>query len=385
MKKIYYLFAWVAAAMTFVACHPLDKTYKALDGLPKAAKQFNYTLQTTDYALLPATVPAKTSLAFASLADANINVPTILNSKFFDYGDGSAANVTFTIAAPASKIVLADSVFKDVSYTLTNADYLLLPGNKYDDFSVAQVLSWLPYKYPTPAANQLAVLNFTIYPATTTPAPPYSFLYLNGAWQQIYMITPAQYALVNRSAYNQFTSADDANLTSYLNGILKADISLMAAAKVGDVQYVSFNYYNSSVTPKVTSQRVIPLYFNGTNWGSGTTSTGTLPFGKIKGVWIADQTVYYTISAADVKLISSSTIGGDANANQRADLAKYGDFSGWAAADIQSAMILALSTNFPPSIVKTNVDYKITYLLYSGKDVPTTLTFQYNGSAWVSK
>ena len=381
MKKIYYLFTWMAIAIAFVSCKPLDKTYKTLDGLPKATSTLNYTLQPADYALLPSSAPAKASLSFSSVADANANIPTILNYKFFDYADGSNATISYS---PSPKIILADSVYKDVAYTLTNGDYLLLPGNKYTDFSATQILSWLPYKYPAAVANQLAVLTFNYYSGTTT-VQTFSYLFINGAWQQIYMITPAQYAAVGRSAYNQFTSADDANLSAYLGGLLKADIALTATAKIGDVQYVSFNYYNSAVTPKVTAQRVIPLFFDGTKWGLPGGATSSLPFAKIKGAWIADPTVYHTINAADVKLISSSTIGGDANASQRADLAKYSDFSGWAAADIQSAMILALTTDFPPATVKLNVNYKITYLLYSGKDIPTTLTFQYNGTAWVAK
>jgi hypothetical protein len=381
MKKIYNLFTLLGLAVAFTACHPLNKTYKALDGLGKPVQTLNYTLLPADYAILPSTVAASKALGFSSAADANANIPTILNYKFFDYSDGSNANITYT--SVALKVTLADSVFKDVSYTLTNADYLLLPGNKFTDFSVAQVLSWLPYKYPTPVANQLAVITFTYYnpPATNAPGT-FSFLYLNGAWQQIYQITPAQYTSVGRGGYNQFTSADDASLNAYLSTILKADLSLTATAKIGDAKYVSFNYYNAA---KATDQRVIPFVYNGTSWVTTALTVNTLTFVKSSGNWTQDPTVYYTLTSKDDALVGNSTIGGTAEAANRTNLAKYGDWeTSWTTADLDAALILVLTTDFPTP--KVNINYKVTYLLYTGgADVPTVATFQYNGTAWVAK
>ncbi|WP_428331523.1 hypothetical protein [Mucilaginibacter sp.] len=381
MKKIYNILALLGIAFAFTACHPLNKTYKALDGLGKPVQTLNYTIQPADYAILPATVPANKALGFSSATDANANIPTILNYKFFDYADGSNANITYTSKAPT--ITLPDSVFKDQSYTLTSADYLLLPGNKYADFSIAQVLTWLPYKYTAPVANQQVVLTFTYYnPPAANTAATFAFLYLNGAWQQIYLLTPAQYTAIGHGSYNQFTSADDASLTAYINTLLKADLSVAAVAKVGDVKYVSFNYYNAA---KVTDQRVIPFTYNGTNWVTTSLTINTLTFVKSGGSWIQDPTVYYTLVAKDFTLIGNSTVGGTAEASNRTNLLKYGDWeTTWTTADLQAAIILALTADFPTP--KVNINYKVTYLLYTGgKDVPTVATFQYNGSAWVAK
>src|ERR1700744_4433799 len=92
----------------------------------------------------------------------------------------------------------------------------------------------------------LKVLSWTTYPSNLSPAPPYSFLYTNGSWRQIYMISNAQYAAVGHGTYNQFAAADDANIPAYINTLLKADLSVAAVAKRGDVKYVSYNYYVSS-------------------------------------------------------------------------------------------------------------------------------------------
>lgn len=369
MKKIYYLFAFVAAAFALASCHPLDSTYKKLDEAPAPVQSITYKLTTADYTILDTSVYAHFSHSFKTTDDAKTYIPVILNSKYPTATNGSNANITFN-----SQIVLADSVYKDVAYTLTNADYLLLPGNNYTDFSSSQILKWLPYKYTSPVNNQLAVLTFNYYNNSTT-VQTFSYLYLAGAWQNIYMISPAQYASVGRGAYNQFSSSDNATLVAYINAILKTDLSVSVTAKAGDVKYVSFNYYSSS---KITSQRVLTMIYDGTNWG--TSNTSTLGFLRQNGTWIPDPTVYHTLTAGDITLIANSSISTSTN---RADLAKYGDFSGWSAADLQSAMILALTTDYPNPT--PNINYKVTYLAYTGgSDVPTTLTFQWSGTAWVA-
>jgi hypothetical protein len=370
MKKIYYLLALIA--VVFTACQK-----QPVVGPAAYTKTMTLTLAESDYQLLPTSDYPHSTFSFDNTADANTYIPIILNARDPQLGNGSTANVTYTISSPYFK--LADSVYKDVAYTLTNADYTLLPGNTFTDFSASQILKWLPYKYPAPVSNQLAVLTFNYFSSPSTTVQTFSYLYTGGAWQQIYMISNAQYASVGRSNFNQFTSADDANLIAYLSGILKADIALSATAKYGDMQYVSFNYYFTST--KSTYQRVIPLLYNGSSWIHTASITNTLSYVKSGGTWIADPTVYYTLKTADTKLIAASTIG---TAAQRTNLGQYGDFSGWAAADIQSAMILVLTTDFPSP--KLNIDYKITYLNYTGgSDVPTTLTFQNNGTAWVAK
>jgi len=44
---------------------------------------------------------------------------------------------------------------------------------------------------------------------------------------------------------------------------------------------------------------------------------------------------------------------------------------------------LVLTTDYPTPT--PNINYKVTYLAYSGGDVATTLTFQWNGTAWVAQ
>lgn len=382
MKKIFYLLA--ALTMAFTACQKqpdLAPSSYVRDG----NNPMNLTLEKTDYQLLPSSDYPHKTLTFDNTTDANKYIPVILNARDPQLGNGSIANVTFTISAPYFK--LTDSVYSDVAYTLTSSDYLLLPGNKYKDFSLSQVLAWLPYKYPNPANNQLALLTFTYYGGGSTSTATMSFLYMGGAWQAIYTISQAQYDALGIGKYDQFTSAQNGNLVGYFNQLLKQDVNLMANTHYGDIQYVSFGYYVSSGSDKGSYQRVQPLEYNGTDWVVNANFTNTLAFVKSDGSWIPNPTVYYTLTAADTKLIGDPN--GTDNQNigtsaQRASLYKYGDFSGWAASDIQAAIILVLKTDFPSP--KVNIDYKITYLAYvNSVDVPTVLTFQYDGTQWVAK
>jgi hypothetical protein len=375
MKKAFYLLALVA--ITFAACQkqPIVPTFTA----PVTPSTLTVTLAPADYALLPSTNYASKSLSFDNVTDASTSIPTILNAKYALAGDASTAAVTYTKSSLYFKPA-ADSLYATVAYTLTPADYKLLPGNTFTDFSIAQVLKWLPYKYPTPVANQLALLTFTPFPATLTP--PYSFLYLNGAWKQIYTITPAEYTAVGLGKFDQFTSANDAQLPSMLSALLKTDITIQDTVKAGDIEYISFDYFASNGK---AYQRVMPLQYDGNNYVAPKTSVAApLNFIKKNGTWSYVQplpVISYTLKPADITLIANSTIS---TAGNRSNLASYGDFSGWAAADLNSAMILVLTADFKTP--QQNTNYQVTYLNYTGGgDVPTVLTFQWDGTKWVVK
>jgi hypothetical protein len=375
MKKVFYLLALVA--ITFTACQkqPIVPTFTA----PVAPSTLTLTLAPADYALLPSTNYASKSLSFDNVTDASTSIPTILSSKYPLAGDASTAAVTYAQSALYFKPA-ADSIYAHVAYTLTPADYLLLPGNTYADFSIAQVIQWLPYKYTAPIDNQLVLLTFTPYPATLTP--PYSFLYLNGKWKQIYTITPLEYAAFGLGKYNQFTSANDATLPAMLGALIKTDVTIQDTVKAGDIEYISFNYYGSD---KGTYQRVIPLQYDGNNYVTPkATVAAPLNFVKKNGTWsyVAPlPTINYVLTTADETLISNSTFGTSA---QRTDLAKYGDFSGWAKADLQSAFILCLNKDI--TAPQTNTNYDVHYQLYSGgADVDAIIAFTWNGTTWVAE
>jgi hypothetical protein len=222
-------------------------------------------------------------------------------------------------------------------------------------------------------------LSYTLY--TTSDAPVInSFLFTNGAWKKIYQVAPAQYASVGDGKYNEFVAADVSKLPGYFNFFLKNDITIADTAKAGDVEYVSYNYYDSGT--KKDFQKVMALTYDGNNWGAITTqATGS--FLKKNNTWTAVlpvPTVTHALTKADIALIVASTAGTDA---ERTNLGKYGDFSNWAAADLDAAFILVLTADYPTPATGTN--YDVVYLNYTGgADVPTTIVFQYSGGVWAA-
>lgn len=373
MKKIYYLLAFGILAFSACQKEPALHSY-----MPTEKKDLTITLQASDYAHV--TGYPKTALTIDDDADAQKYIPMILNAEYSTIDDGSTAAVTYTTSALYFKPA-ADSLYSDVYYTLTPSDYLLLPNNKYTDFSLAQAQAWLPYKYTSPVNNQLVLLNFTPYPATLTP--PYSFIYFNSAWRLAYTVTPAQYASVGLGKYNEFTTSNtEASLVSTFNFFLKNDVTIMDTIKKGDYEFVSFNYYVSS---SQDYQRVKPLQYNGTDFVAPFTGSSTVNFIKKNGSWEFVQplpVVNYTLTKADDATIAASNFGTSA---LRSNLSSYGDFeTSWAKADLQGAFILCLSTDITNP--QTNTIYRVHYPLYSGgSDIDSTLDFMWDGTKWVAQ
>jgi hypothetical protein len=378
MKKIYYLLA--LTAMAFSACQkqPIVPVPSSLS-LTKTAT-LAFTLAQSDYKLLPSTAYPTTTFSFKSAADADNYIPTILNAKeSTKLNDGSTAAVTYTLAKPGTTISIPDTLFKDVSYTVSSADYAAVTGGTFKDLSASQVISFLKYKYPNPVPNQLAVISYTFYTGSDNSVIN-SFLYLNGAWKKIYQVSPAQYTALNLGSAD-FGSGDVPNLPAYFNTFLKNDPSIVDTAKAGDVIYVSYKYFVSSAN---TFQRVLPLTFDGTNFTvTPTPVQATGNYKKTAGTWAAVAAlpvVNYTVTIADTQLIGASTAG---TAAERSNVAQYHDFeTAWTTADLNAAMIVVLTANFPSPQLQTI--YRVTYNAYvGGNDVPTTLSFEYSGTAWV--
>jgi hypothetical protein len=375
MKKIYYLLA--LAAFAFASCQKEPALLTSTHDVPTSKQALTITLTAADYAKISSGYP-KSTLSFDDLADANKYIPQILNSEYVTPAIGSTASVTYTQSS-LYFVPDPDSLYTKVAYTLTHADYLLLTGNKYADFEPSQMLAWMQEDtsvYSNSVNNQLALVTFTPYPTTLTPPPPYSYLKLNGTWRQIYTIQPAQYTAAGVGKYAQFSSSNsESSLVSTFNFFLKNDITIADTIKKGDLEFVSFNYYASNDS---TYQRVKPLQFDGNNFVAPFTTTATATFVKESGGWVPLPIITHTLTAADITLIANSTAGTSA---ERSNLSSYGDFSGWSASALDAAMIIALTADYPSPA--TNTDYDVIYLNYTGgNDVPTTLVFQWSGTAW---
>lgn len=388
MKKILYnILLLTAISAVFSACHPLNETYEKLGPLPVPtvpvlpAQSLTLTLAAADYTTLDTGNYAYKSKYFKTKDDAAVSIPTILAKKYANYADKSSATVTYATAPITVK--LADSTFNTVAYTLVNPDdYLLVPGNTFIDFSASQILKWLGIKYPNAAPNQLAVLTFIYFESGSTATVTQSFLFLNGAWQKIYTISPAQYASVGKGGTNNdFSSGDAALLPTYFNTFLKADPAVSVTAKVGDVRYISYKYFGGG-----TFQRVMPLTFDGANWTT-TSLPQSLVFAKTSGTWIADNTISYTLVTADYTTISN--IPDVAAADAITNLKAHGNFSqqggstaAWTDDQINAGIAVILKAKYPGAVVDQK--FVVTISVYNGSaTVNLTHTLKYDGTNFV--
>lgn len=342
------------------------------------------------------TLPATT--VYTSVDDGKAKIPALMNANYPQLGDGSSATVSFTIApftVPAADN-LPDSVSLSTkaAYTLTAADYKLLPGNTFTDFTAAQILTWLPIKFPNLpqyTTDRLKLVTFTYYENGVTSTATQSFVYTlsTNTWRKIYTISAAQYTSIGKGGtFNDFSSTDDPVLLNYLNTLLKADLAVSSTAKVGDGQYVSYKYFSS-----LNYQRVMPLVFDGTNWVNKTlpAGTGILPFIKQKGVWALNvsTTTNYTLVKDDYTYIGTQTTVGTVAG--RASVAKFPDFNTsvntdtdfWSDTDLNLALAAVLTSKFKSTATK-GLQFAVTYANYSfGKTSSVTRTFTYDGSTFV--
>jgi len=360
MKKIYFLLTVIA--MAFASCDPLSNTYKDLNANPSA--QIITFGSTTSY---------------ASLDLAKTGISALLNTKYGDYPNNTRAIVstpllgTFTLAA--------STVLAQDAYTLVTADYATV--TTFTDFNDANVLAFLNIKYPTPAANQLAVLTYNYFLSGATASSGTlttdSFIYINGLWTKAYTVSAAQYTSIGRGVNFYFTATDLTNLPAYLIAFLQNDPSVMVNAKAGDIKYVSYK-------TSATAIQVFPLTFNGTSW----VNNFALTFLKLNGTWVPDPTISIvepdTPNDPDyVWLRDNTSIGSTA---ARTNVAQYGDANiesssqyYWADTDLQAAFAAILLHRVASPVI--GIPYRVTYYAYTGTDAAVSKTYVFNGTAFV--
>lgn len=403
MKKIFNILACfsIAIAVAFTSCKPLDKTF---DGIgPKTTAKPPVVVEPTvatisltddDYNFLPAINPAQGTHLFASSGAAIDGIPLILAKKYPDAADKSQITVNYTLSPTIPPYFKpADSTYTHLTYTIQPTEYA--PIDTHGDFSASEVLTWLTTtKYPTATDHQVSVLTFTYYDGAAQPNATQGFVYVNGAWQKGYLISPAQYASLGRTT--NFVTADNSIplLTSYFNAFLKADPTISIGAKINDVQYVLYRYN--------TFLRVLPLVFDGVNWISVAKATDPLVFSKAGGQWnvVYDNSLSYTLVKADYTTITG--INGIAGASSVSNLTSHGNFAiasasstvtddgvRWTDTQIANGIIAILKAKYA-DVASANQKFNITYAIYGGyyaiapaTTAYLTAQFIYNGTDFV--
>jgi hypothetical protein len=152
----------------------------------------------------------------------------------------------------------------------------------------------------------------------------------------------------------------------------------MLTAKAGDVKYVNYRY-------TTTYQRVLALTYDGSNWIT-TSTPSTLIFAKTNGVWVADNTVTYQLTAADHVTISGLTFGSDL---ARANLASFKSVdlrststTKWLPEEIANAVAALAKIKFGATAEQNQI-FNLSYYGYTGTYAYVVVKLKYVGTDFV--
>ena len=359
MKNIFYLLLFAVA--TF-ACDPLDETYEELDKTatdPTAVQVFEITLTEDDYELLEDEGVAQYG-NFESEDEAKTYIPMILNELYPQLGDGSSILVTYDLYDPVR-------INDEVSITLEAADYDAIDEPYGTLSSNSDIIKAVKYVYPNPSNEDVVTLTYEYYSGTTETRTS-KLVFLDQSWFIAYEPTEEDYEFMGQS-YPNFESRSLAR-----ERIAVLFDRLFPFAEEGDIRtsVFTYTYEDDNDTPdddeddfRVFEDFLAVFTFNGENWvPQQDAMPRTLQFGNEDGVWVPDNTVRYTFSAADYTLVGqNANIGSDA---ARDNLNAFGNFninSGyWSSDDILDAIGFILKERFPNSEVGQK--YLVTYNTY---------------------
>lgn len=391
MKKIFYLIFPLLSIMLH-GCDPLDDTYNDLGETPKKG-DFAITLSEAQYKALKGKPGVNDYVAkdfyFVNDEEAGAVIPLVLGASYSGFDDGSAVTVTYNALLfnfkGENKV---DTTAKsNINYTVTADDYVANGFTRGNLTTFNDVVKILKYKFPDAGEYTQIILTYQQYNSnvasvavTTTRA----YYFLNGVWNETYLVTNSDYTSIDRGRFNEILEADVDNIPIYFNTFLKKTATIIP--KKNDIKFVSYLYYYFSKNPKdnrnIAEQRIMAMAFNGTDWQMVTKPVvegKTLNFKKTDGVWKPDLTLRYKLITADYTYVAGlSSIG---NAANRENLGKYGNFSHrsatdptyWSDEEIKAAINAVLLKNFPSATVGQKI--AVTYSQYTGTTADTTVTY----------
>lgn len=358
MKKILYMFLSLAVLST--ACDPNEELYAELDAAVENVPQadLELTLSDDDYALA---IPDddKDGIGkyknFGSEEEAKELVPNILSGLYPHLGGKSLANVTYKVYRPYS--------YRNAEeYTVTDEDYESVGGNtaKYKNFSnEADVLSFLTNKFTNATHGKTISLTYKFYENRETVTKTKNFIFLDDAWRAPYELGYSDYDLL-QNQYNNFDNKDELSfkMPTFMD-------QRFPYAKEGDKMAVEYTWYWRGDVDKGepkhnTEDRVIFLAYDGSDWSIiGNTVNRTLQFGYEKTVWVADNTLKYTLLVDDFVFIGETfpKASGDIDNYKNINMGKYSE------EEVITYLDAVLKKNFPDA--KVGQKYLVSFATYN--------------------
>jgi len=337
MKKIIYLM--MITAVFFTSCNPMEDIYDELDhqGSEGISGDVTFALSDDDYNDLGLSFGT-----FSSVDDAKTKIPSLLEDKYPVWGKGSLANVTFKLYNPIS--TPSGNV-----YALTDEDHNDITGGNYGNFDKSyHIFNYLEATYPDPSEGEFHSLRYRFYAGGLTTLTD-GFLFEEGNWIQIKGFTPDQYKTMGEG-YPNFSNHDEAALKIPL---ALPDVYQFNPKSKGDIVQAMYEIYKGG---GVTKSYVKNYIFDGNIWSKyNNVIEESIKFGHDGTVWVPDNTIKYTLTAADYELVGNG---------------KYNNFDVRAGkpeetVEVRLAKInTILLNNFPNSA--EGQKYNVFYNVYSG-------------------
>jgi hypothetical protein len=295
---------------------------------------------------------------FSSTDDAKDMLPEFLSDKFPAWGKESLAEVTFKLYQPAY-----DERSLDV-YTVSSQDYAD-GGHTYGNFSSSSdITDFLNTKYPSPANRLLVSLTYKYYSGGVSTLNN-GFLFVNGDWQMAAGFTNDEYATMGEG-YPNFSNEDEA-LTKI--PLFLVDKFMFSGKVAGDIEPIMYKLYVSGSTLSFIANFI----YDGAAWSVYNNIVNeTIKFGHDGMSWVPDNTIKYTLTAADYTLVGNGN---------------YGNFDVRAGKDEESvearlAKINTILLNNNPSDADGQ-KYIVSYNIYNGAAGVWSMAVIKSGSAYI--
>jgi hypothetical protein len=354
MKKIFLLLT--VFSMVFASCEPMEDIYTDLDATETViVGEAEITLTDDDHNDLTGNSFGN----FGSIAEAKTMIPGYLNDKYPVWGKSSGVKVSF-------KYYNKVSTFSENVYALSDAEHNAITGKSYGNFDKSyHITNFIDDKYTSPEEGDFVSLRYRFYAGGEQTLTD-GFSYTGGKWNKITGFTADEYKAMGESFPN-FSSHDEAAAKI---PVTLVDLFKFNPKSEGDIVSAMYELYKGSgVTKSYTSNFI----FDGTSFSKYNNVKGeTVQFGHDGNTWVPDNTIKYTLTAADYALVGND---------------RYGNFDVRTGKDEETvaSRVAKINTillnNFPNDA--EGQKYIVSYNVYNGANAVYTTDVIKTGGAYV--
>ena len=361
MKKLFYSFAIIALA--FTSCNPVDDIFKEIDAKETvisgeaqiAIPEDLYTEDTKDGGF------GLSFSNFGSLTEAKTMIPAYLSKKYPVWGKNSGVKVTF-------KYYNKVNTYSQNVYALSDAEHNAITGKTYGNFDrSSHVFDFIDGKYTSPSEGDFVSLRYRFYSGGEKTLTD-GFLYTNSKWEKITGFTEDEYKAMGENFPN-FSSHDEAAAKI---PVTLVELFKFSPKSAGDIVTAMYELYKGGgVSKSYTSNFIL----DGTSFSKyNNVKTETLQFGHDGTTWVPDNTIKYTLTNADYKLVGND---------------RYNNFDVRSGKDeeTEASRIAKINTillnNFPNDA--EGQKYIVSYNIYNGSNAVWQLAVIKTGGAYVKQ